>query len=136
MNVPILNKIWSEYHLYARMRSEVGYDTWWKVICTLCCSGDYQHVEYGRKRMTYWACPSLQSSQHMILQFLIFLLQLDPTSIIDGVAVTGLYELSMQLYCQCAMFKSLQGNWTCMTRLSQSHEQQQQYYFHTIYLYL
>ena len=58
----------------------------------------------------------------MILQLLISLLQLDPTSITDSVAVTSLYKLSMQLCHQCAVFESFQGNWTCMTQLPQSYE--------------
>jgi len=53
------------------------------------------------------ACIELQSSQHMILQLLISLLQLDPTFITDGAAVTGLYELSRKLCRQYAGFESL-----------------------------
>ena len=86
--------------------------------------------------MTRRACPLLQSAQHTISWLPISLLQLDPTSITDGVAVTGLYELSRQWCCWCTAFESLWGSWTCMTQLPQSRERQQQYYFHTIYQYL
>ena len=72
----------------------------------------------------------------MILQSQIFLLQLDPTSTIDSVAVTGLYKLSRQLCHYYAGFESLWGSWTCMTWLLISHEQHQQYSFYTAYRYL